>query len=230
MGWLSHVGATKCAICDGWQPWSGTVALAIAPLRASQGTKTVWNKIISVGPVPPGEALSFWAQNASAIECPSSPCWLYGGLQQVRVRLRIPDQNEVLLEQRRISHCTCVSPQEARDSQHQVGISLRADIGVPLQSLKSLLNSNKLPKANVSAAVSSSNATAAEVTVTASSSAAAALYVHFTTASHGQFADSGFHLLSGEERTVGFTAWAEFGSLDVELFEQSLHVHWLNVE
>ena len=59
--------------------------------------------------------------------------------------LRIPDRNEVSLEQSRISNFACVSPQEARDSQHQVGISLRADIGVPLQSLKSLLNSNKLP-------------------------------------------------------------------------------------
>ncbi len=107
---------------------------------------------------------------------------------------------------------------------------LRADIGVPLQSLKSLLNSNQLPKANVSAVVSASNATAAEVIVTASSSAAAALYVHLTSASHGQFADSGFHLLSGEERTIGFAAWAEFGSLDTEMFEQSLRVHWLNVD
>eukprot|EP01043_Picozoa_sp_COSAG02_P029010 COSAG02_NODE_1788_length_10924_cov_15.455150_8_plen_111_part_00 len=108
--------------------------------------------------------------------------------------------------------------------------TLRADIGVPLQSLKSLLNSKQLPKANVSAAVSASNATAAEVTVIASSSAAAALYVHFTSASHGQFTDSGFHLLSGEERTIGFAAWTEFGPLDAGIFERSLRVHWLNVE
>ncbi len=118
---------------------------------------------------------------------------------------------------------------KAGDDTRWSSAASRADIGVPLQSLKSLLSTSQLPKANVTAVVTSSNATAAKLTVAASSSEAAALYVHITTAIFGQFADSGFHLLPGEERSVGFAAWEEFGPMDAEAFERSLRVHWLNV-
>ena len=38
--------------------------------------------------------------------------------------------------------------------------------------------------------------------------------MHLTTASRGQFSESGFHLLAGEARTIEFAAWEEFGVFD----------------
>ena len=85
----------------------------MAPLSAAAGVQPSWSKTVTVGPVPPGGALRFWAQNASTIECPSAPCWLYGSVLQ-----------------------------EGREQQGAArGTALRADIGVPLQSLKSLIGS-----------------------------------------------------------------------------------------
>ena len=102
----------------------------------------------------------------------------------------------------------------------------RAEIGLPLQPIKSLVSSRTLPRTSVSAHVVSSNATGAQVEL--SVDGPAALYVHVTTAARGAFTDSAFHLLAGEKRGLGFEAWAEHGALDAELFASSLRVHWLN--
>ena len=135
---------------DGLTAWSGRVALAIAPLTAHVGAKASWSETIDVGPVPPGEARRFWAQPNGSTACPAggAPCWLYGGQQQYQQQ------------------------QQHGGSKDGKGASLRpsalrADIGVPLQSLKSLISGDQLPKAKVSVVVIATNATAAELTVTA---------------------------------------------------------------
>ena len=150
--------------------------------------------------MPPGEARRFGLDDAAATACPPAgePCWLYGGLHQ--------------------SH-------EAGAA--TVGL-LRADIGLPLEPLTSLVGSARLPLAGVSASVTSTNATGAKLVVTASG--AVALYVHLTAAAHGYFSESGFHLLAGERRELSFSAWEEHGALDGAAFATSLHVHWLNAK
>lgn len=194
---------------DGSLSWSGKVSLAVAPLTARPGSKPDWTKTIDVGPVPPGEARRIWTEiddNISAA-CPPSqgPCWLYGQQHQ----------------KKRWQH-------QATGGFNVASDSLRADIGVPLQSLKSLVDSVALPKTKVRVSVGTTNSTTAELTVTASD-AAAALYVYLTSASYGQFSENGFHLLAGEARVIGFDAWEEHGALDMNAFAKSLRVQWLNV-
>ena len=106
-------------------------------------------------------------------------------------------------------------------------LATRADIGLPLQPIKSLVSVGALPPTIVSAVVTASNVTAAEIELVVSG-AAAALYVHVTTASMGTFSDSAFHMLRGERRTLRFVAWGEHGALDAKLLATSLRVHWLN--
>ena len=184
---------------DGPVTWSGEVSLAIASMTAQPGAEPSWSKVFSVGPVPPGGSRRFGPDDAgAATACPpaGAPCWLYGGLQR------------------------------SRDTSAAAAEALRADIGVPLQPLKSLVSSARLPRAGVSVSITATNATGATLAVTASR--AVALHVHLTTAAHGQFSESGFHLLAGERRELSFSAWEEHGELDGMGFARSLHVHWLN--
>lgn len=103
----------------------------------------------------------------------------------------------------------------------------RADIGVPLASIKDLVNNKKLPRAHVNATILSISTKGASIELSASQQAVA-LYVHLTVAPKGQWADSSFHLLQSERRTLSFHAWEEEGPMDAALFAKSLRVHWLN--
>ena len=184
---------------DGPTAWSGEVSLAVAPLTAEHGAVPSWSKTVAVGPVPPGEARRFLVLDAAAAEsCPvGAQCWLYG--QQLM----------------RQSYASTAATE------------LRADIGLPLEDIKSLVSSGKLPASTVTVSVSSTNASGASLAITASG--AAALYVHLTTAAQGQFSESGFHLLAGETRELSFVAWEEHRPMNSAAFSKSLHTHWLNV-
>eukprot|EP01052_Picozoa_sp_SAG31_P014979 SAG31_NODE_948_length_10825_cov_9.412829_12_plen_160_part_00 len=155
---------------------------------------------MTVGPVPPGGALRFWQSSADV----ANACLA-----------------------RREGPCWLFGGALPKGT--TMGSEARpahADIGVPFQALRNLVSEKRLPAANVSADILSTNSTRAELSLSASG--AAALYVHLTSGVHGQFSESGFHLLAGETRHVSFAAWHEHGDLNGSQFAETLHVLWLN--
>ena len=113
--------------------WSGDVVLSIAPLTAQAGAQPSWSKTLTVEPVQPGEARRFLVLDAGAAAA-SCPT----GTQ-------------------------CWLYGQQQQGSDNAATAVRADIGVPLQPLKSLVTNKQLTAANVNASVSSTNATAASI-------------------------------------------------------------------
>ena len=209
-------GTVACTVSnDGAVAWSGEIAVSLDTLRKQARAATtgnsvdsMWSRTYAVGPVAPGSAVRFLAANVS------SPCNWSATLQ--------PGSNDAS------------GPTDTADTGlcwvygHIVNAAStrRAEFALPLTPLKDLVASAGLPMATVTALIAPTANGSPQISLTASG--AATLYVMVTTASLGQFADNGFHLLEGETKTLGFEAWLEEGPFNETEFASTLHVHWLN--
>lgn len=63
---------------DGATAWTGPVTLITDSIKGRDAS--VWAEQMQVGPVAPGEALTFFRRNTTGALCPASvaPCWMYG--------------------------------------------------------------------------------------------------------------------------------------------------------
>jgi hypothetical protein len=109
------------------------------------------------------------------------------------------------------------------------GLGEHNTIGLPLQPLKSLVDSNTLPAALVTVRASPPSTAANESTVLQvqlQAEQAAAFYVYVTSSCLGAFSTNAVHLRAGENRALSFDAWED--EAPCRDFAGSLSVQWLN--